>query len=137
MNEDKYLLKHSRTNKYITMPNETKPSEFTLNQIKVRMGCSVNHKKAFYTRLENSGYVMEKIGGNADGGMELIINSEISYSEDDLLTCDAIYHFEREVIKKRITYCKFRGSLKIPPKAKGELIKVELNVLKITGKIVK
>lgn len=131
-----YYLIHAESKKYATLSgfslNKDNAVKFKIDQLRRRFKVSAKAKDAFLVKLKASGYYLESVKGDDSGFFTF--KSKIEHSGDDILWCDATYHYGQKVIKRRVLYTPNRGIVRKPKDVSGDLTKIEFVATEITGK---
>ena len=137
--EAKHYVIESKSGKFTTpfglSDDKDLASEFKIAGLRKKFGATAKATKQLEERIRNSQFYLVEVHPNTENLLE--IKSNISYEKDDILLCHAEYHYSNKVLKKSICYSEDRGNAKAPRGETTELKKIVLNVVKITGKIVK
>jgi hypothetical protein len=138
--EELFYLKCTKTGRYHSLngmvSSADNASKFTQLQLKNRLKVAKTHTNRFKEKLRNANLTMEPVVEIKMG--EIVINSELPYEEDDILYCDTQYYYDNgEVLRMKSVYSVYRGILRKPKNAKGKLVKAVLNVLSVSGNVVK
>lgn len=130
-----YYLKCTKTNRYHSMRGLVgldQADTYTELQVKTRIGVAVTHTVKFREKLAASYLTMEPVVEKEKG---FRLESDIEYEPDDILFCDAEYHYSGRVVRKKgVVYSPYRGTIRTPG-GKIEPDLVVFRVVKLVGKV--
>lgn len=134
--EELFYLKDTRTGKYQShrglVDSKEDAQKFTDEQIKRRYNIAKTHQNKLKEKLENGFIAMEPVIEKKKG---LSIESDTPYQDDDVLFCEGVFYFEKNVVSKKVIYSCKRNILRIPEGGKGKLERTVLKVIKKMGKV--
>jgi len=136
MAEPRYYLQNVKTEKYASVSgyvsDKNKAAEYTEMQIRNRLKVPKSYKKAFLEKLAASGFRMIPLIKKNVG--EIKITGE-PYEPDDILFCAGTFHFDSNIVRKKVVYSVYRNDLRIPSTGKGDFVKAELKILEKVGRV--